>query len=329
VAVPTTAKQVALNKSGRHVIYRYPIDNWGSIQAVNVRANKEAERITNLEVVQYTLASKEFFAKGCLGIVDNLPYDIILCSDDIKMVSGVLAFTQWFDKGSAIGVNAKWAKDPMGLDHDGDLVVLVDCGAFPKLWEAVSHFPKAETPKLVKTKSPIGKEEKRPEMIRKSMMNLVGYASNLMTETFMVTDREWLAQQLGFKSEASMDERLNYFVKVGTDGFKTNVDQEPVRKHMGILQQKMLKMFGVMAPRTSWPNDWAFTRGIPEVDGEDKEAIKPFMTGTIPQIARLTLPNLKAVLETPIKVGPLTAFRMWARPVDSVQYECAKVLQEW
>jgi hypothetical protein len=351
VAVPTTAKQVALNRSGKHVIYRYPIDNWGSIQAVDVRANKEAERIANLEVVQYTLASKEFFAKGCLGIVDDLPYDIILCSDDIKMVSGdlkefrkqkealvsgVMAFTQWFDKGSAIGVNAKWAKDLMGLDHDGDLVVLVDCGAFPKLWEAVSHFPKAETPKLVKTKSPIGisdaqhrGEDKRPEMIRKSMMNLVGYASNLMTETFMVTDREWLAHQLGFKSEAGMDERLNYFVKVGTDGFKTNVDQEPVRKHMGILQQKMLKMFGVMAPWTSWPNDWAFTRGIPEVGGEDKEAVKPFMTGTIPQIARLTLPNLKAVLETPIKVRPLTAFRMWAMPVDSVQYECAKVLQEW
>ena len=113
------------------------------------------------------------------------------------------------------------------------------------------------------------------EMIRKSMMNLVGYASNLMTETFMVTDRDWLAQQLGFKSGASMDERLNYFVRVGTDGFKTNVDQEPVRKHMGILQQKMLKMFGVMAPWTSWPNDWAFARGIPEVNGETKRRSSP------------------------------------------------------
>jgi hypothetical protein len=65
------------------------------------------------------------------------------------------------------------------------------------------------------------------------------------------------------------------------------------------------------------------------VDGEDKEAIKPFMTGTVAQICRLTLPNLKAVLETPIKVRPLMAFHMWALPVEGVQYECAKVLQEW
>lgn len=67
----------------------------------------------------------------------------------------------------------------------------------------------------------------------------------------MVTAREWLAHQLGFTSEASMDERLNFFVKVGTDGFKANVDQEPLRKHMGILQQKMLKIFGVIAPWTA------------------------------------------------------------------------------
>jgi hypothetical protein len=34
------------------------------------------------------------------------------------------------------------------------------------------------------------------------------YASSLMTEAYMVTDGEWLAQQLGFKSEASVDERV-------------------------------------------------------------------------------------------------------------------------
>ncbi|HEX6303212.1 MAG TPA: hypothetical protein VFZ76_03415 [Anaerolineales bacterium] len=73
-------------------------------------------------MVQYTLASKDFFVKGCLGVVDDIPYDLIICSEDIKMVSGDLrdfrkqkealvsggmAFTQRFAKGSAVGVNAK------------------------------------------------------------------------------------------------------------------------------------------------------------------------------------------------------------------------------
>jgi len=69
-------------------------------------------------------------------------------------------------------------------------------------------------------------------MIAKSMTNLVGMATNVAGGTFMVEDREFLARQLGFKGAMEMNNRLNYFIKVGTDGFKTSVDQVAVEKEI-------------------------------------------------------------------------------------------------
>ncbi len=242
----------------------------------------ESERIKNLEVVQHTLASKEFFAKGCFGIVDELPndWDMLVCADDIKMAKAgvkeirnmleieltdaVLVFTQWFAKGTAVGVSAKWAKKLLGLDHDGDLVVMIDANNFPALWKTVSEYPERETPKLPKTKTPL-MTEKRPEMILKSMANLVGFATNVASATFLVKDRERLAQALGYKSVATLDHALNYFIKAGTDGFKTDVDLEELQKQLSVLQSNLVKVLGGMAPHTKWPNEWAFKRGIPVV----------------------------------------------------------------
>jgi hypothetical protein len=128
---------------------------------------------------------------------------------------------------------------------------------------------------------------------------------------------------------------LNFFIKVGTDGFKTLIDQAPIKRHMAVLQTKCQTMFGVSAPWTNWPNEAAFHTFIPQVfdkemsDLEKKESIKPFMTGTIAQICRLTLPHLKNILSEPIKTRPLTEYRDYVPMVNPIHYAAAAELYDW
>ncbi len=223
----------------------------------------------------------------------------------------------------------------MGLDVDGDAMAVVKADQYPELFKACQRIPEGSSPKLEKSKSPIGTNDRRTEMIIKSMMSLVGMASNLTSTTFMVEDRELLAHELGFKNARSMDERLNFFIKVGTDGFKTLIDQEPIRKHMSVLQAKLQKMFGVSAPWTNWPNEGAFSTFIPEIfrqgmnTARAKESIKPFMDGTVAQICRITLPNLQNILNEPIKTRPLTYYRDWAPMVSAEHYANAANLCDY
>lgn len=289
IAVPTTAETVCWpGHHGKIALDRSPIDSYGSIQAVEVEPNpKEESRIANLEVIQVTIASRQFMSKGCLGIVDDdlLDYDIVVCSEDIKMVSSeigtltnvrklpelvikdaVIPFLMIWDSKSVAGVNAEWAKDRMGLDHDGDAVRLIDCAKYPKLWQAIRELPEGETPKLPKSKRLIAKEDLRAEMIYKSMVNLVGQATNVAGTTFMIEDRRLLAAQLGYKSVEALDNRLNFFIKVGTDGFKTDVDQAAIAKEIAIVQDSLSKLFGHSAPWTYWDGDQvAFCRDIPRI----------------------------------------------------------------
>jgi len=140
-----------------------------------------------------------------------LDYDVIICSEDIKMADDlgvaraagelvikdvVVPFIQIWSSGSLVGVNAGWARDRMGLDHDGDAVRLVDCNDKPLLWSAVFELPPGETPKLAKSKRPLDKGDLRADMIFKSMTNLVGFATNVCGATYIVKDREWLAAEL-------------------------------------------------------------------------------------------------------------------------------------
>jgi len=64
-------------------------------------------------------------------------------------------------------------------------------------------------------------------------------------------------------------------------------------------------------------------------DLEKKESIKPFMTGTIAQICRLTLPHLKNILSEPIKTGPLTEYRDYVPMVNPMHYSAAAELYDW
>lgn len=343
VAVPTTAPKATV--SGKHVLVRYPVDSNGSMQATRTRPGREeVERVKKLEVIQHTVAAKNLMAKGCFGIVDELDTDLVLCLDDIKMTTmdikhgdvieldGVVVFNQWFAAGSAIGINPKWAKRKMGLDFDGDLIFDHDCAGLPVLWQTVSNLLPGETRKLVKTKSRL---EMRPQMIINSMRNLVGFASNVAAATFCTADREGLAHQLGYADEATLNNALNWFIKVGTDGFKTMVDLNAVEQKLKTLQSNTTRLLSKGAPWCNWPNEWAFRRGVPgfyrmNMDENEKEnCIPKFFDGTIAQICHLTLPSLQAALGTPIKVKPLSHYRNWAPTMKALAKDAHNLQMEF
>jgi len=80
----------------------------------------------------------------------------------------------------------------------------------------------------------------------------------------MIADREYIARELGFKSAKALDERLNFFIKVGTDGFKTLIDQAPIQTPHGRPADQMPDHVWVSAPWTNWPNEAAFHTFIPQ-----------------------------------------------------------------
>jgi hypothetical protein len=341
VAVPTTVPKATV--TGKHILVRYPVDSNGSIQATRTRpGQKEVERVAKMEVIQHTVGSRELMAKGCFGVVEGLDVDLVLCLDDIKMTTlslkhgdvieldGAVVFNQWFAAGSAIGINPKWAKNTMGLDFDGDLVFVHECADLPVLWQTARDLVPGETPKLVKTTSDVSE---RIQMILNSMRNLVGFASNVAAATFCTSDREGLAHQLGYADEAALNAALNWYIKVGTDGFKTMVDLNAVEKKLQTLQSNILRILGKGAPWCKWPNEWAFRRGVPDFyrkdmdENEKANCIPVSFDGTVAQLCRLTLPSLRAALGTPITVKPLSHYRIWAPNVNKVLSEDAHNLQ--
>ncbi len=93
--MPTTAPTVCWpGHDGKIAIDRSPIDSNGSMQAVEVEpCPEEEQRIANMEVAQISISAKNFMSKGCVGIVDDelLDYDIVICSEDIKMADDLKA----------------------------------------------------------------------------------------------------------------------------------------------------------------------------------------------------------------------------------------------
>lgn len=359
VAIPSAAPKVVwAGHEGKGTCHRFPVDSNSSIQALEFSTSKdEQERIANAIIGQHTIACDEFFDKGCFTPVKDLGYDLVICSENIKMSKKdlkeirktgemtihnvIMPFIMVYEKGSAVGVNAKWAKDLLGLDFDGDMLCLVDCDDKPVYWQAVKDLKPGKTPKLPKEKTAIT-ETSRASMIFKSMSNLVGFASNVASMSFVIKDREALALRLGFKSEEALNNTLNYFIKCGTDGFKTSIDLVTVEKQVAALQNNLQQIVGG-APWTVWGHHPdMFTRRVPEFafinennvycheDGtimtkdEAKVAIKPHMDGTIAQIAKRMLPAIQQLLDTPIKTRPLSAFRKWAFDVSKEEYEAAQ-----
>lgn len=294
VAVPTFCPTICFpGHEGRMVVDRSPIDSNGNIQAVEVVRDKlyakEEKRIAGMEVAQVSISTRDLQTKGCLGAVDKKllgGFDLIICAEDVKMCSekygsvdavrqlseitledAVVPFLMIWDSESLVGVNDQWAKYLMGLDHDGDAIRVVLADDKPWLWEAVKELVEQGTPKLKKSKTRIEENDTRAEMIAKSMANLVGHATICVGNTFAAQDRLLIARQLGYKTVEAMDKRGNYFIKVGTDGFKTQeADMQEVEREVAIQMANLQTMFGALAPWSGWDgSQWAFSRGLPNV----------------------------------------------------------------
>lgn len=369
VACPTFVADFVLPNPGKHIVTRYPVDSYGSIQAIDIDETDEViaerARIAGMEAVQCTIASKDLAIKNMLGIVDDLGgYDIVVCEDDIKMmnyrylpeeVEAILSLTQWYEAGSLAGVNVQTMKDVMGFDVDGDMMEIIDCSERPLLFKAVKDQPNGETPKLAKTHSPIAKSDTRGSMICKSMSNIVGFASNLASKTFTQEDRAFMAYALGYKTVDALDRRLNFFIKVGTDGYKTDIDVIGVTKEIAQVDSSLNNTFKHSAPYTRWTrSDVAFVNKVPPVfdsmygdsetgkfvyynegeiveieEGDLSIAIHPYMDGTIPTIAKMMLPVISKRISEPIVVRPLTEFRGWAPEPTQAYWKQAISLHIW
>jgi hypothetical protein len=365
VAVPALCKQAALGSES--VVYRYPIDDFGAVEVSDADESREAARISQMEVVQFSLSSLEFFASGCLGVVDDDLLDgadIIICADNIKLACDMkqaiapgmkvlddvcLIATQWYEAGSALGLNTLWWKK-MGGDFDGDLVthfaVEQPERSFYAVAEAIRDFPASSTLKLKKSRFDIS-DDRRAEMVVNNINNIVGFASNVRETTFMVAERDELARRLGYPGIVELDAELNFFIKAGTDGFKSfviydrrgkAVTMDELEKRLGQLQSNISAVLGTMAPETGWArSDWAFRREVPAVveQGDEPPADKGrkslavfwWMTGAVQEIAKIALPNIEAAIGTPIESRPLTYYRPWAGEVDEDLYKAAHELQ--
>jgi len=386
VAIPSIVKKIA--SAVDLVAFRYPIDAWNSIAAVKADGSpEELKRIFEMEVSQFTLANQGFYASGCLGVLDDVlmpdGIDIIICADNIKLrkgnpsrrkktgtmdFEGVLMFHQWFDKGSAIGIGYKWYSSVQGGDFDGDLETIFtadDVGQdlFDVLFQAILEFPTQGSPKMFKSKIRLS-EGGRAKFAFNSMVNLVGFASNLQASTFSVTDRKGLAEGIGFASVGEMDDYFRRVMALAVDGYKSSkvyierkgekvlVTIPQTEKNLGRIQTKIVGFLGGLAPWNGWNGDgYWFKHQVPWViektlgkgkykvagkkksvwlsKDERKGSVRPTHDTLIAKIARYALPALANCLGTTVSVRPLSYFKAWAPEVTEEEEALAAEYVDW
>lgn len=377
VAVPTDKADYILPKNWKTgYIARYPIDAFSSIQLHEqddgLEVELERQRIAKLPIAQFRMSSWDLYAKGISGITDLEDVDMVVSTDDIKLKNLDLAagetyelevfvgLTLVYKEGQGIGVNGAKAKETQGLDFDGDMVEICNLSAFPSLTACIQAMPKDKTPKLKKTKSPLGEKDERPAMICKSMSNLVGYATNVTSKLFTWADLETTARMLRYSVE-SLFSQSNFLIKAGTDGFKTQIDLVECEKECALLDNRVeTAISSFTAPHLVWQDEreawfdermplaydevvkymdngylvrlskrWADLVGkeILFVSSRDMKAmVRPEMDGTISWISRVVLPACYSMLKEPISVAPLTSFQDWAVDVPQEHLDKAKEL---
>lgn len=351
------------------VITRYPVDSYSSIQAVETNYS---ERIADMEAIQYSLSAYDVFFKGCAAIIDEPDldgYDAILCNKDLKMAypnlsaiqfdgdwsgDACLSITQRYQKGSCIGVNVDWFATKFGGDTDGDGAEITFCNGLPALYDAVKSLPEAVSPKLPKVKRLLKQGDYRPEFIEMSMQNLVGFASNVTSQVLAKANQESQALLLGFDNASHLHEKLNYAIKMGTDGLKTNIDPSFVVAMLTSVQAKLSQDEINPAPWTQWGNadNDSFIHSIPKVfdslivkdmkyygiNGAEEEELsdeefnnavsKEYHTGMIGIIASYVLPAIKDMLGEAGKHQPLSYFRRWGLQRQEL-IPIAKEIRDW
>jgi len=379
VAVPSLVDTMATTVDV--IRYRYPIDSKACIVHVEGQSDdltvSEVKRIEKMRVAQFTLFGRQGMASGCVGIVEDREdreWDLCLSISDFKLwVGGVktlepgmhtlsdvaFGFNQYYAAGSAVGLGAKeWKKS--GGDFDGDLcsffAVKQDDRDFSKLVDQVNAWPASVSYKLLKSRDT--DLDKRAKMVAESMFDVVSFACRVDETTRMVRDREGLARKLAYPNAAALDQKLHFWIKAGTDMFKTSklfiefvdprgvtkkrpVTAEEIMKEIGVMQSNLITLFSRLSPCGAWKlSDRWFKRETPSVvlrdtdtNGWDKErlagAVYYWMDGMVPTLCKLTLPNLAAAHGAYIETKPLSYFRSWAPKVNKELFAEVKGLQVW
>lgn len=379
IAVPVPQIKKVLTDH-RIWVNRNPADSPGSIQAIEPEDLPEVieywlKHVASLEVYQHSISNADLSIKGCVTSVPDLEYDLIIGHEDIKMsnldweIGGIytaevyIGFTQAYEKGTCIGINPEWGAEYLGLDFDGDIANTADMRKFPEIFKSISQNMQISTAKLTKVKDD-RTDENIISAIYKQMANIVGWATNLTSDfhQFHIDEQAHIANFLGYKSLETCEVTQNFFVKAGTDIFKTSLDLtslEPQIAHFYdgmesiVFEDDDVKMPFRGAPYKSWPNNY-FTNKVPvvidkiyydkntnqpvyvvdgdftELDEDDLDnAIWPFMDGTIAEICRRSLPALEEKLDEPISVTPLNSYVNWAKYVEPEHMQAAKELQTW
>lgn len=296
VAVPTKLDTVVWGGDEKLIISRHPMDSWQSQMAVVIKKSAEWERelelISSMVLIQTTETSPTTHAKGVRAVVDDEimgEYDLVVSEEDFKMLANrsvrafrkgkmrsetindlVIAFTQEYVPGSAFGVPPESWKD-QGGDFDGDMGFLSPCSAYPRIWNAArSWLGRDKTWKIKKARSDMAK---RPEMLVAVFGNNVGFATNVVSTTFVrqPNDRQPVADALfngGVIFEPTierLDKWCNRVIKTMTDGFKSMVNMAAEHTILRKAQQVISSNFGGTASWALWSQDRipAFTSIVP------------------------------------------------------------------
>lgn len=298
IAVPTKLNTVVWGGDEKLICSRHPMDSWQSQMALTVDKSgdfeQELELISNMELVQTTETSLTTHAKGVRAIVDDEvmgEYDLVMTEEDFKMLKGksirsfrngrqkvmdidnmVIAFTQWYEPGCAFGIDPETWKS-QGGDFDGDMGFLSPCSDYPSIWDTAREWRgRDKTWKIDKTRSPL---TKRPEMLVAVFGNSVGFATNVVSTTFVtgpnndsrqaVADSLFAAGVLRAPSVKSLDLWCNKIIKVMTDGFKSLVNMLAETATLRKAQQAVATDFGGTASCALWSQESspAFTSIVP------------------------------------------------------------------
>jgi hypothetical protein len=296
VAVPSRLNTVVWGGDEKLICSRHPMDSWQSQMALIVDKSgdfeQELELISEMVLVQTTETSPTSHAKGIRAIVDDEimgNYDLVVSEEDFKMLRGksiktfrngkmktlvisdmVIAFTQWYEAGCAFGIDPETWKS-QGGDFDGDMGFLSPCSDYPIIWDTAREWlGRDRTWKIKKTRSPLAK---RPEMLVSVFGNSVGFATNVVSTTFVVQpeDRQVIADEL-FAGNVLLQPTVKYLdvwcnkiIKVMTDGFKTLVNMLAETATLRKAQQVVSTKFGGTASWAIWGQEAspAFTHVVP------------------------------------------------------------------
>ncbi len=344
-----------LSQEDEVIALRWPIDGWGSVRIPAVCHDPaKIEWANSMVNVQYTLTNHlaDSF-KGIATVIDRalLPaeyqgYDMVVSTEDRKLSSewvkpedvaaskvartyafedAILVFIQVWGPGTAFGVPLSLQKAVNG-DFDGDAMAVMPASLYPEITRQVRAWPQGANPKLPKVKTAIlAEDESGARVALLSMMNGVGYATNIMAWTFASPNRETLAGVLGC-TEDVLEQRIGRSIKLFTDIFKTSEDPAPTMQYLQTVAQG-LKEAGYQRPAyLTWGKDKVgFYERLPKVgdisveglewDDWDKRNHIPDtedgLGGTVAKIVRWVLPQIQAITELEPS-APLGHFRNWA-----------------